>query len=307
MSVYLPVAEISTNGFLLVVLGVMSGFLSGLFGVGGGFVMTPLLVFAGIPTDIAVGTQSCQLVGTTLSGALAHWQKRQIDIRMGLVVIIGSFTGTFCGVELFKWLKQTGALDLTITLGYFLLLGSIGTMMIYESWRSLKQKPTMLGVTGQEKSAHEPLGANWPFLMDFPASELRISVLAPIGIGFVCGVMVAIFGVGGGFILVPALFYLLRMPVGLVNGTSLFKVIFTTGFTAVLQATMTHSVDAVLAFFLLLGSVGGAQLGARYTERLRPELARFLLAVLLLIVAIKLFYDLVATPHSLFSLTMLFP
>lgn len=300
MDIYLPIAGIPINAFLLLALGVASGFISGMFGVGGGFILTPFLVFIGIPADIAVGTQSCQLAGTTLSGALAHWHRREIDVRMGLTITIGAFVGTTCGVQLFKWLQQTGHIDLTITFGYAVILISIGGIMLYESWLSLRQKP---GTNGISLAAKEPWGSHLPFKMNFPDSRLHISILAPLAIGFVCGVLVAIFGVGGGFMLVPSMIYLLRMPTNLVNGTSLYKVIFTTSFTAILQSVVTHSVDIVLALFLLIGSVVGAQWGARHARTIKPELARLLLAVLILAVAGKLIFDLTLTPVHLFSLT----
>jgi len=307
MNIYLPIAELSMNGFLLIALGLVSGFISGMFGVGGGFVMTPLLVFAGIPPIIAVGTQSCQMVGTTISGALTHYRKRMIDIRMGLVVITGSFIGTFGGVILFNWLKRVGMIDLTINFGYMVLLTSVGGIMIFESWRAINRTRPLRAAKAPKRPKRLPLGANWPFQVNFPVSNLRTSFFSPMLIGLLCGVMVAIFGVGGGFILVPAMLYLLRMPVNLVNGTALFKVVFTTGFTAILQAAITHNVDVVLAFFLLLGSVVGAQFGTKYAQKLKPEMARFLLAVLILAVAGKLFYDLAATPPSLYTHEMRYP
>jgi uncharacterized membrane protein YfcA len=303
MHIYLPVAEISMDGFALIALGLVVGFLSGMFGVGGGFVMTPMLVFIGVPPAIAVGSQSCQLIGTSISGVLAHWQKRQIDLRMGLTLIAGSLVGTTGGVILFRALKESGHIDLVVQLGYLMLLGSVGSLMLWESVNSLRRNYHAT----PDLPERAPWGANWPLKMRFPASRLYISVLAPILIGMTCGLLVGMFGVGGGFILVPAMLYLLGVPPAYVNGTSLFQTVFAAMLATYLQATMTHSVDVVLAFFVLIGSVVGAQIGTRCAWRLPPELARFLLASLILLVACKLLYDLAMPPASLFSHEMRFP
>jgi uncharacterized membrane protein YfcA len=307
MGIYLPIAELSMNGVLLVALGLISGFLSGMFGIGGAFILTPLLVFIGVPPAIAVGTQACQLSGTSISGALAQWQKRQIDIRMGFVMLAGNLVGAAFGVDLFKLLKETGHIDLTVNLGYLLLLVIVGGMMMIESVKSLRQKPQALISIEALLPERPPLGANWPWKLRFPTSDLYISVFGPFLIGLGCGLIVGVLGVGGGFILIPAMLYMLRMPAGVVTGTSLMQIVFTTALATFLQATMTHSVDVVLAFFLLLGSVPGAQFGARYAQRLQPEMARFLLASLILLVALKLFVDLTAPPLHVFSREMRFP
>ncbi|MGE3623038.1 MAG: sulfite exporter TauE/SafE family protein [Bdellovibrionales bacterium] len=304
MNVYLPVAEMALNGPLIIFLGFLTGILSGMFGVGGGFILTPMLVFVGVPPAIAVGTQSCQLMGTSISGALAHWQRRQIDLRMGMAMVTGGILGTAAGVALFKLLREKGYIDLTITLGYFLLLAGIGGMMMYESLRSRRRRKAALASPGRLRP---PLGASWPFKTIFPASRLRISILGPVLIGFASGVLVGVFGIGGGFILIPAMLYLLRMPSTHVNGTALFQIIFAAALGTILQTTVNHSVDLILAFFLLAGSVIGAQLGTRYARLIKPDTGRFLLAALILLIAVKLFFDLVIPPQSLFSHEMRYP
>ena len=309
MDLYLPIAEMSINAFWLLGLGVVVGFLSGLFGVGGGFLLTPLLTFMGIPATIAVGTQSCQLVGTSLSGALAHWRRRNIDIRMGFILTVGSFIGTGFGVQLFKWLKQVGQINLVIVLSYVTLLSAVGLMMFFESAPRLMSKAKRVRSSAPRPPRDEQAtgltqgwGAQGSFAVDFQVSNLRVNVLLPIGLGVIGGLLVALLGVGGGFVLVPAMIYLLKMPPALVNGTSLFQIIFTTAFATVLQATTNHSVDLVMAMTLLIGSVVSVPLGARLAASLRPEVARFLMALLILAVAGKLVFDLLGMPDQLFAI-----
>jgi len=309
MDIYLPIAEMSVNVFLLLLLGAAGGYLSGLFGVGGGFLLTPLLAFIGIPPSIAVGTQANQLVGTSLAGTLAHWKRRHIDIRMGLTLLIGSFIGTTCGVELFRWMQKIGHIDLVITLGYVIMLGSIGGMMLAESGRLLwkgeippSPEPENKPDVPERRALKRLWGANSRLAMDFPASRLRISVLAPLVVGFVGGLMVAMLGIGGGFVLIPAMIYILRMPPHLVNGTSLFQIIFATAFATILQAVLNQSVDIMLAMILLAGSVVGVPFGTRQASKLNPVMARFLLALVILAVGGKLFIDLMMTPDNLFTL-----
>ncbi|MDD2325989.1 MAG: sulfite exporter TauE/SafE family protein [Alphaproteobacteria bacterium] len=307
MDIYLPVAALSIDALWLIGLGAVVGFLSGLFGVGGGFLLTPLLTFMGIPATIAVGTQSCQLVGTSLSGALAHWRRRNIDVRMGFILTVGSFIGTGFGVQLFKWLKQIGQINLVIVLAYVTLLSAVGLMMFFESAPRLLKNSQRIrsGARSLREEEHKGMTQGWgaggSFAVDFHVSNLRVNVLLPIGLGIVGGLLVALLGVGGGFVLVPAMIYILKMPPALVNGTSLFQIIFTTAFATVLQAVTNHSVDVVMALILLLGSVVFVPLGARLATNLKPEVARLLMSLLILSVAGKLVFDLFSTPVHLFT------
>lgn len=312
MDIYLPIAEISINAIGLLVLGAVVGFLSGLFGVGGGFILTPLLTFMGVPPTIAVGTQANQLAGTSLSGALAAWRRRNVDLKMGTVLMLGSFAGTALGVEIFSWLRQIGQINLVIKMSYVTLLSSVGVMMMWESApylfkkvqriRKVSSKPKEL--IKEDDGPDLGWGADTRLAMNFPASNLRLSALLPITVGFVGGVLVALLGVGGGFVMVPAMIYMLRMPPSLVSGTSLFQIVFTTAFATILQAVTNQSVDLVLALILLAGSVVAVPYGARFASRLRPEIARFLMAALILIVAVKLIYDLLVQPDQMFFVEM---
>lgn len=308
MDLYLPVAEMSVNALGLLTLGGVVGFLSGLFGVGGGFLLTPLLTFLGIPPAIAVGTQSVQLAGTSLSGAMAHWRARNVDAKMGFVLLLGSFAGTGVGVLIFKWLKQMGQINLVILLSYVALLTAIGALMFFESMpRLLRDRGRLRKAAAakaqplQEEGLRQGWGASLPFAMDFPRSHLRMHPALPLVLGFFGGILVALLGVGGGFVMVPAMIYILRMPPVLVNGTSLFQIIFTTSFAALLQAISNHSVDIVLALLLLLGSVVFVPMGARLASRLSPVLARFLMSVLILCVAGMLIADMTLPPKQMFA------
>jgi len=310
MDIYLPVAEMSINALWLLGLGAVVGFLSGLFGVGGGFMLTPLLTFMGVPPTIAVGTQANQLAGTSLSGTLAHWRRGNIDVRMGFILTVGSFMGTAIGVQIFKWLKQIGQINLVIVLCYVTLLSAVGLMMFFESAPRLlkRDRVRVTSRAGAKEEGRAGLNQGWgadgPFAVDFQASNLRVNVLLPIGLGLIGGLLVALLGVGGGFVLVPAMIYLLKMPPALVNGTSLFQIIFTTAFATVLQAVSNHSVDVVLALLLLVGSVFSVPFGARLASTMRPEVARSLMSVLILAVAGKLIYDLLVMPSQLYSVEM---
>jgi len=311
MDIYLPIAEMPVNVLLVLMLGAAGGFLSGLFGVGGGFLLTPLLMFIGIPPSVSVGTQANQLVGTSLAGALAHWKRKHIDIQLGLVMMAGSFIGTAFGVMLFRWLKNIGQINLVITLTYGVLLSGIGLIMMIESGRILLRRKYPAYFLGREKKESRSVSSETPTLLwgnegalalDFPVSNVRVSFLLPAGIGFVGGVLVALLGIGGGFVLIPAMLYILRMPPQLVNGTSLFQIIFTTALATVLQAVFNQSVDIVLALMLLFGSVMGVPFGTRTAARLKPEWARFFMALLILAVAAKLVVDLTVTPNIFFTL-----
>lgn len=301
MQIYLPIAEISVNALLILLLGGGVGFLSGLFGVGGGFLMTPLLIFIGVPPAVAVGTQANQLVGASVSGVLAHWRRNNVDVKLGAVMLVGGTLGTVLGVWIFGLLQALGHIDLVISLSYVIFLGTVSSLMLTESVRALLRGRN---VASRSKLHHHTWLHGLPFKMRFPRSRLYISALLPALIGFVGGVLVAIMGIGGGFLLVPAMIYILGMPTALVAGTSLFQIIFTTGIAAFLQAVSNNTVDIVLALLLLVGGVIGAQFGTRAGARLRGEQARALLALMVLAVAVKLAVDLVLRPEDLYSITL---
>ena len=292
MQIYLPIAEISLDVFMLFGLGGLIGFLSGMFGVGGGFLMTPLLIFIGVPPPIAVATQANHVVASSVSGVFAHWRRGNVDFRMGAVLLAGGFVGSTLGVTIFSLLQGLGQIDLVINLSYVVLLGSIGTMMIFEGMRSVLRRRRKSG----PRRLHEHTWAHgWPMKMRFRRSRLYISALLPFLLGFAVGIVSAIMGVGGGFILVPLMIYLLGMPTSVVVGTSLFNVTF-------LQATQNQTVDIVLALLLVAGGVIGAQFGSRAGAKLPGDVLRFLLGVLVLVLGGKLLYDLVATPPDLYSI-----
>jgi uncharacterized membrane protein YfcA len=300
MQIYLPVAEMSVNWLLLVGLGAGVGMLSGLFGVGGGFLMTPLLIFIGVPPAIAVGSEAAQIVGASVSGVLAHWRRGNVDVRMGFVLLLGGLVGSTLGVQLFAFLRAVGQVDLIIALAYVIILGLIGSLMLVESvraWRRIQRTGTARrGKLHQHTWLH-----GLPLKLRFPKSKLYISAILPFAIGAFVGVLAALMGVGGGFIMVPAMIYLLGMPTSVVVGTSLFQIIFVTSNVTFLQAYQNQTVDMVLAVILLIGGVVGAQVGARIGMRLRAEQLRGLMALMVLGVAVKLFWDLVSTPEDPFS------
>jgi uncharacterized membrane protein YfcA len=302
MQIYLPIAEMSVNIFLLLGMGASVGFLSGMFGVGGGFLMTPLLIFTGLPPTVAVATEANQIVASSVSGAMAHWRRKAVDFKMGGVLLAGGAVGSICGVALFSRLKELGQIDLFISLCYVLFLGVVGSLMLYESLQSIRHARA-----GQLPPRRRPGTHTWvhglPFKMRFRRSKLYISAIPPLAIGFLVGVLAAIMGVGGGFIMVPAMIYVLRMPTNVVVGTSLFQIVFVTALVTILHATNTQTVDALLALLLLTGGVVGAQLGVRVGVRLKGEQLRAILALLVLAVCLKLGLDLVITPDDLFSLS----
>ena len=300
MQIYLPIAEMSVNVFLLLGMGGAVGFLSGLFGVGGGFLMTPLLIFIGVPPAVAVGTEANQIVASSVSGVLAHWRRGNVDIKMGVVLLAGGLVGSTFGVGLFKLLRGLGQIDLVISLSYVIFLGIIGSLMLVESLRTMRRRKA---AAGQRGKLHQHLWIHGlPFKMRFRRSKLYISALLPFGVGFLVGVLAAIMGVGGGFIMVPAMIYLLGMPTSVVVGTSLFQIIFVTANVTFLQAYANQTVDVVLALLLLAGAVIGAQFGARAGAKLQGEQLRGLLALMVLAVCGKLFFDLLATPEDIYSL-----
>jgi len=302
MQIYLPIAELSLNVFGLLGLGVIVGFLSGLFGIGGGFLLTPLLIFIGVPHAVAVSTHANQLIAASASGALAHWRRNAVDFRMGLVMLVGGFVGSTLGVWLFKELSRMGQVELVISLSYVVVLGLVGLLMLSESGISMLRQRRH--APPKPRAGRHPYWVRvLPFRMRFYRSRIYISALVPFVVGMFVGVLVAIMGVGGGFIMVPAMIYILGMPTAVVTGTSLFQIVVITANVTFLQALTTQTVDVVLALILMIGGVLGAQVGARAGVNLKGEQVRGLLALLLLAVAGKLLYDLVVTPADLFSIS----
>lgn len=302
MQIYLPIAEISLNLFLLLGLGVGVGFLSGMFGVGGGFLMTPTLIFIGVPPAVAVSTEANQIVASSASGALAHFRRKSLDVKMGLVLLVGGVAGSTSGVFLFSLLQRLGQIDLVISLAYVGFLGIIGGLMFFESVMAIVRRGRAGGAVGARRRRKRTWIDALPFKTRFPVSGLYMSVVPPIAIGFLVGTLAAIMGVGGGFIMVPAMIYVLRMPTNVVVGTSLFQILFVTALTTFLQAAQNQTVDIVLAFLLIVGGVIGAQLGARAGAKVRAEELRAALAMMVLGVCAKLGWDLVARPADLYEI-----
>ncbi|WP_417260118.1 sulfite exporter TauE/SafE family protein [Celeribacter sp.] len=300
MQIFLPIAEVSINAFVLLGLGGLVGILSGMFGVGGGFLITPLLFFVGIPPAVAVATSANQIVASSVSAVLAHLKRKTVDLRMGMVLLIGGLVGSAIGMQIFNMLKAIGQVDLLVTLCYVVFLGIIGALMLVESLRALKRAKGRPGAR-RERTKHTWVH-NLPLKMKFRTSGLYISVIPPLGVGVLVGMLAAIMGVGGGFIMVPAMIYLIGMPTKVVIGTSLFQIIFVTAFTTMLHAVTNQTVDIMLAVLLLIGGVIGAQFGTQIGLKLKAEQLRILLALLVLIVCLKLGIDLLLTPSELFSL-----
>ncbi len=301
MDLYLPIAEVSVNAPLLVALGAAVGFISGLFGIGGGFLMTPVLVFLGIPPAVAVASEANHVAASSVSSVIAYSRKRVVDFRMGAVLAGGGVVGAFIGVEAFRLLRLLGQADLVVSVSYLLFLGVIGALMLRESLETIIRRRK--GEAPKPRRDKRPvLLYALPLKMRFPRSRLYISVIPPILLGIFVGVLSAIMGVGGGFILVPAMVYLLRMPAGVVVGTSLFNIVITTTLTSILQAGRNQTVDIVLATLLLIGGVVGAQLGAKASARFRAEELRALLALIVLLVGLQMGLGLFITPDDPFVL-----
>ncbi|MEM6906357.1 MAG: sulfite exporter TauE/SafE family protein [Pseudomonadota bacterium] len=300
MNIYLPIAEVSVNAVLLLGLGGMVGFLSGLFGVGGGFLMTPLLILIGIPPAVAVATEANQIVASSFSGVLAHWRRRTVDVKMGLVLLSGGLVGSAIGVQIFSFLRELGQVELLVSLCYVVFLGVVGGLMFWESLRALMR--SRRGMPQRHERAHHSWIHGLPLRLRFRASKLYISAIPPFLIGLSVGILAAIMGVGGGFIMVPAMIYLLGMATTVVVGTSLFQIMFVTGATTLMHAITNQTVDAVLAVLLLVGGVIGTQIGVRIGPRLKAEQLRILLAILVLLVCAKLGWDLIRTPDELFTI-----
>lgn len=302
MQIYLPIAEVSVNIFTLLGLGGIVGILSGLFGVGGGFLTTPLLILMGINPAIAVASSANQIVAASLSGFHAQWMRRNVDFRMGTLLLIGGLIGSTAGVQVFAWLKTLGQIDLVISLLYIVFLGGIGSLMAVESTLSMRGKKK--GKTKTTPNPRLPLSKRLPWQMEFPHSRLEISAILPLLLGLAVGVLVSIMGVGGGFFMIPAMIYLLGMPTTVVIGTSLFQIMFITINVTFLHAVSTQTVDMILAVLLLLGSATGAQLGSRIGAKLPADKLRGLLALLVLGVALKLGFTLFTPPENVYSIVV---
>ena len=301
MDIYLPIAEVSVNWPTLVILGAVVGFVSGLFGIGGGFLMAPILVFLGIPPTVAVASQASHVVASSTSGVIRYSGMKAVDYRIGGIMAVGGALGALAGVELFRYLRLLGQADLVVALSYLLFLGAIGSMMLYESLTQILHR--VRGETPPRKERRRPMWLyGLPFRMRFPRSGLYISAIPPFGLGVFAGILSAIMGVGGGFILVPAMLYVLRMRASVVVGTSLFQIIITTAITTILQAGRNQTVDIVLSTILLLGGVVGAQYGAKLSGRFRAEEMRAALGLIVLLVGIQMGLELFVRPGDLFLL-----
>ena len=302
MSIYLPIAEMNVNILLIIFIGMLVGGLSGLFGVGGGFLMTPLLIFLGIPPAVAVGTEAPHVLASSISGAIAHWRRRNVDIKMGFILLIGGIAGSTVGVNIFKILIGFGQIDLIIQLLFVFFLGLIGFSMLFESARTTIKKYRTTSTIRTKLHQHSWLHG-LPFKMRFHRSKLYISTIPPLLIGFIVGILSAMMGVGGGFIMIPAMVYILGMSTNVVVGTSLFQIIFVTANSTFFQSYLNQTVDIVLGSLMILGGVIGAQIGARLGTRFRAEYLRGALAFIVLMVCLKIFLDLTLTPNELFSLS----
>jgi len=304
MTIYLPIAEMNVNILLIVLLGIMVGGLTGLFGVGGGFLMTPLLIFLGIPPTVAVGTEAPHVLASSLSGAIAHWRRKNVDIKMGIFLLTGGIAGSIVGVNLFKILREFGQIDVIIQFLFLIFLGLIGFSMLFESARTTIKKYRTTSLIRTKLHQHSWIHG-LPFKMRFHRSKLYISTIPPVIIGFFVGILSAMMGVGGGFIMIPAMVYILGMSTNVVVGTSLFQIIFVTANSTFFQSYLNQTVDIVLASLMILGGVIGAQVGARLGSTFKAEYLRGVLAILVLAVCIKIFLDLTLTPDDLFSLSSL--
>jgi uncharacterized membrane protein YfcA len=300
MYLYLPVALTSINIFLPVGLGLIVGMLSGLFGVGGGFLMTPLLIMLGIPSTVAAATDSNQIVAASTSGTYAHWKVGNVDFKMGIYLLIGGFSGGLIGVEAMKVLRAMGNADFVIKITYVLMLGIVGTYMFLESLSSMRKKKSE-EVKGEKESKISAFLKSLPLQTHFEKSGITHSVLVPIFLGAVVGILAAIMGVGGGFVMVPIMFYVLKMPMHVIVGTSLFQILFTCIEVTFLQSYTNHTVDFTLAVLLLLGSTIGAQIGAVFGRKLKGEQLKVLLAIIVLAVTVKIIFELTLTPSLLLS------
>lgn len=304
MDIYLPIANLSVNALVIILLGGAVGMLSGMFGVGGGFLTTPLLIFYGIPPTVAAASASTQVTGASVSGVLAHMKRGGVDFQMGGVLVAGGLLGTLVGAGIFELLEEVGQIDTVINILYVLMLGGIGGVMAKESWQSVQATRSGKPLPAR-KRRHHPLVANLPLRWRFYKSGLYISPLAPLILGFITGIMTMLLGVGGGFIMVPAMLYILGMGAQVVVGTSLFQILFVTMSSTMVHSLTTKAVDIVLSVFLLIGSVTGAQIGARLAQRMRPEYLRLLLAAIVLLVALRMAIGLGWRPDEIYTVQAL--
>ena len=300
MSIYLPIAEMNINIFLIVFIGMIVGALSGLFGVGGGFLMTPLLIFLGIPPVVAVGSEAPHVLASSVSGVIAHWRKKNVDFKMGFFLLSGGVIGSTLGVNLFKLLKTYGQIDIVIQFLFIIFLGFIGMSMAFESAKTTIKNYRTTSAIRTKLHQHSWIHG-LPFKLRFHRSKLFISAIPPILIGFFVGVLSAMMGVGGGFIMIPAMVYILGMSTNVVVGTSLFQIIFVTANSTFFQSYINQTVDIVLSALMILGGVIGAQIGVRLGSQLKAEYLRGILAILVLLVCAKILTDLILTPSDLFS------
>ena len=304
MDLYLPIANLAVNGLVIVALGALTGILSGMFGVGGGFLTTPLLIFYGVPPTVAAASAASQVTGASVSGVFAHTKRGGVDYQMGGVLVLGGIIGTGIGSLLFRLLQQWGQIDTVINILYVVLLGSIGGIMARESWQALQAQKSGLPLPAR-KRRHHPMVANLPLRWRFYRSGLYISPLAPLALGVFTGVLTMLMGIGGGFVLVPAMLYILGMSANVVVGTSLFQILFVTIATTIMHSLTTKAVDIVLAAFLLLGSVSGAQFGVLIAQKVPAERLRFVLAAVVLLVALRMGLGLVWNPDEIYTVAPL--
>ncbi|NKL17839.1 TSUP family transporter [Rhizobium leguminosarum] len=303
MTIYLPIAELSVNIFIILGMGAAVGFLSGMFGVGGGFLITPLLIFYNIPPVVAVATGANQVVASSISGAITHFRRGSLDVKLGTVLLVGGLAGATVGIWIFSLLRAIGQLDLIISLMYVIFLGTVGGLMLLESVNAMRRAARNEPLAPR-KPGHQHWVHKLPLKVRFKKSKIFLSVIPIVALGFAIGILTSIMGVGGGFIMVPAMIYLLRIPTNVVVGTSLFQIIFVTAYTTIVQAATNFSVDIVLAFILMVAGVIGAQYGVRVGQKLRGEQLRALLGLLVLAVGVRLAIALVVTPADVYSVVM---
>ena len=299
MDVYLPIANLAVNGIVIVLLGALTGLLSGIFGVGGGFLTTPLLIFYGVPPTVAAASAASQVTGASISGVFAHRRRGGVDYQLGGVLVAGGVIGAGIGAALFNLLESIGQIDTTINILYVLMLGAIGGLMARESLQAILNRGA--AQAGAAKRRHHPVISSLPMRWRFHRSGLYISPLAPLLLGMMTGILTMLMGIGGGFILVPAMLYILGMSANVVVGTSLFQILFVTMATTMMHALTTKAVDIVLAGLLLLGSVTGAQLGAKFAQKAQPEYLRLALAAIVLVVALWMAFRLGVRPSEVYS------
>ncbi len=311
MQIYLPIAEIPVNILIILSLGLLTGILAGIFGIGGGFLATPLLMFIGITPAIAVSTSANQITASSVSGLLTHFKRAGVDIKMGSVLLVGGLVGSFVGVWIFGILQQIGQIDLVVSLVYVIFLGAIGSLMLFDSSKTIlekkfdftfkKKKTKKIGLIGKiiKRLAKLPLKTH------FPKSDIKVSLIVPLALGAIVGTLVSLMGIGGGFIMIPAMVYILRMPSNVIVGTSLFQIVFIAGNVTFLQAYSNHNVDVVLAFLMIISSVIGAQIGCRVGYKIDANSLRSLLSILILAVCIKMIANLFVDPVSLYSIELL--